>query len=221
MVQTIRIPSVDLEDKTQKHLTKWNNCTRCPLHKDRKRVVSFRGFLPAEICFIGEAPGECEDTLGFPFVGPSGDLLEQILEDVRLELPDLRWAIFNTVGCIPWNPERAHTGKATRAPTSSEIQSCSGRLKELLDLASPRTIFLLGQTAQQNLPEGIGAKIYQIAHPAFILRHKSKLDRYRMDLYTTITRATRKPVTKTVQGSVKSKGTASYSDPIHHTQKED
>lgn len=47
------------------HRAKWNNCTACSLCERRRHVVLYRGDLPCDVLFIGEAPGTCiaGDTL--------------------------------------------------------------------------------------------------------------------------------------------------------------
>jgi uracil-DNA glycosylase family 4 len=45
------------------------------------RVVLVRGSVPCDVLFIGEAPGQSEDVVGRPFVGPAGKLLDRIIED--------------------------------------------------------------------------------------------------------------------------------------------
>ena len=42
-----------------------------------------RGSIPFNVLFVGEAPGESEDVLGFPFVGPAGKLLDHIIKEIR------------------------------------------------------------------------------------------------------------------------------------------
>lgn len=45
----------------------------------------FRGSPLARLMMVGEAPGAEEDRLGIPFVGRSGQLLDDILSAVGLE----------------------------------------------------------------------------------------------------------------------------------------
>ena len=61
-----------------------NYCHRCPLAANRTHAVVGRGNPQAEIMIIGEAPGKNEDETGLPFVGRSGQLLENILASVKL-----------------------------------------------------------------------------------------------------------------------------------------
>jgi uracil-DNA glycosylase len=46
------------------------------------RYVGTRGPVGAPVCIVGEAPGKDEDRVGFPFVGYSGQLLDQMLSEV-------------------------------------------------------------------------------------------------------------------------------------------
>lgn len=56
-------------------------------HQEGGRIVVFRGNPSARLMLIGEAPGAEEDKLGVPFVGQSGQLLDDILKAVDLD-PD-------------------------------------------------------------------------------------------------------------------------------------
>lgn len=63
----------------QAFLEKWGQCTRCSLCETREKIVIARGTVPADVLFIGEAPGEGEDSTGVPFIGPAGCLLNDII----------------------------------------------------------------------------------------------------------------------------------------------
>ena len=53
-----------------------------PLFATGSNIVIYRGNPAAKLMIVGEAPGLQEDRQGKPFVGPSGKLLDQILESV-------------------------------------------------------------------------------------------------------------------------------------------
>ena len=53
-----------------------------PLETAGNQIVTFRGNPKANIMVIGEAPGAEEDRQGLPFVGKSGQLLDNILGSV-------------------------------------------------------------------------------------------------------------------------------------------
>jgi len=47
------------------------------------------GPVDAKMMIVGEAPGAEEDAIGEPFVGPSGKLLNRVLEEISLFREDI------------------------------------------------------------------------------------------------------------------------------------
>jgi uracil-DNA glycosylase family 4 len=76
-------------------------CTRCRLHQSRTQVVFGQGDPRADLMFVGEAPGFHEDRQGLPFVGPSGQLLNRLLEGVGLRRQDVY--ICNVNKCLRYD----------------------------------------------------------------------------------------------------------------------
>lgn len=150
-----------------KHRDRWKSCELCELCKGRKRVVLLRGVLPCDILFIGEAPGVGEDTLGKPFVGPAGKLLDRMIED---SIPTtFRLAFTNLIACIPLDEE----GNKTKEPDKKYIRACSDRLREIYSIAKPRVVVMVGKLAEKWVPQLITELTMQrvgIIHPAAILR---------------------------------------------------
>ena len=85
----------------RQHWENWVECDRCPLHKTRRNVVLVRGQLPCELLFIGGAPGESEDSLGYPFVGSAGEEFERIMTEA-LGDRKIRYAVTNIIACAPY-----------------------------------------------------------------------------------------------------------------------
>ncbi|MFA7663141.1 MAG: uracil-DNA glycosylase family protein, partial [Patescibacteria group bacterium] len=52
------------------------------------RIVKPEGSPESKIAFVGEAPGGQEERLGRPFVGPSGQLLDECLQSVGISRKD-------------------------------------------------------------------------------------------------------------------------------------
>jgi len=77
-------------------------CTRCPLAAGRTNVVFGVGDANADLMFVGEGPGRDEDLKGEPFVGRSGQLLDQVLQD-ELGIGRDRVYISNVVKCLRYN----------------------------------------------------------------------------------------------------------------------
>lgn len=153
------------------HVATWQDCKRCDLCKTRKNVVISRGNIPAHVLFFGEAPGESEDSLGDPFVGEAGHLLDRFIAEVYAHVKGWKYAITNTVGCIPYN-ENPDAVEKLRDPNKKEITACRPRVLEFINLVKPKLIVCLGQVAGRALPpEGIPEHTkLQLMHPAAMLR---------------------------------------------------
>lgn len=171
--------------KYQFHVLEWADCMRCSLCETRKTVVLGRGQLPCDVLFVGEAPGESEDVIGRPFVGPAGLLFDRIIRGASKGLytspgnrgwDELRFAWTNTVACIPRNPD---VGGKADVPDIISIRKCKPRLEEFIALAAPRLIVAVGKTANDWLIQGKkesvklpnrNVKIVHLTHPAAILK---------------------------------------------------
>lgn len=75
------------------------NCTKCNLCKNRTKVLLGNGNKATKIMLVAEVPGQTEDLEGVPFVGKSGKILDQLLEEVALSRNDIY--ITNIVKCHP------------------------------------------------------------------------------------------------------------------------
>lgn len=183
----------DRKTPLQLHVEKWSGCTACELHAQRRKVVVYRGAVPCDVLFVGEAPGESEDSCGYPFVGPAGHLLDKLVRRVmgaagRLDAVDgrcdLATAFTNLVCCFPKEAKRLGVNE----PPQESIKACAPRLVEFVRLAKPRLIVLAGKLAKRHVygaaqfrldglseqPEWIPnpkmLEFCEIVHPAAILR---------------------------------------------------
>ena len=141
---------------------------RCALCNSRNKIVLARGKIPAEILFIGEAPGTSEDALGRPFIGPAGKLLDRIIEEAIDGQYD--YALTNLIACIPLNSE----GHKTTEPPKDSITACKPRLTEFVGLVNPKLVIFVGRLATKYAT-GVESsrrlrKTIHIIHPAAILR---------------------------------------------------
>ena len=65
------------------------NFDGCPLKYTAKNLVFGTGNKNAKIMLIGEAPGAEEDKVGKPFIGAAGQLLNKMLDAIKLERNDI------------------------------------------------------------------------------------------------------------------------------------
>ncbi len=120
-----------------------STCSRCDLCKGRTRAVPGEGSPTAKILFIGEGPGFHEDKQGRPFVGPSGQFLEELLRSINLKRSDV--FITNVVKCRP--PEN-------RDPLPGEIEACNDYLDRQIAAIQPQIIVTLGRFSMAKFFSG-------------------------------------------------------------------
>ncbi|WP_225332793.1 uracil-DNA glycosylase [Halomicrobium urmianum] len=118
-------------------------CERCPaLVESRSQIVNGTGPGDADILFVGEGPGAQEDQQGEPFVGRSGDVLDEALLEAGLDRENVR--ITNCVRCRP--PEN-------RDPTKEELNNCRGYLEREIELVDPELVVPIGKVPSEHLLE--------------------------------------------------------------------
>ena len=167
------------------------SCTACGLCESRRQTVFGVGHAQADWMIVGEAPGEQEDQQGEPFVGPAGQLLDQMLravgqsrraasgegrEDDQAGDPARRVFIANTLKCRP---------PRNRNPEPDEMARCEPFLKRQVALVQPRLILLMGRFAVKQLLKSDdaigklrgrvhryeGIPVVVTYHPAYLLRN--------------------------------------------------
>ena len=57
----------------------------CKLKKNASKMVFADGDTQSSIMIVGEGPGQKEDELGKPFVGDAGNLLNRMLNAIKIE----------------------------------------------------------------------------------------------------------------------------------------
>jgi DNA polymerase len=155
-------------------------CTACGLCKGRRQAVFGVGNVQANWMIVGEAPGEQEDIRGEPFVGKSGQLLDNMLRAIALTRGEAEPArqvyIANTIKCRP---------PGNRNPEPDELEKCEPYLVRQVQLVQPKIILAMGRFAVQSLlrssePIGRlrgrvhryqGVPLIVTYHPAYLLRN--------------------------------------------------
>jgi uracil-DNA glycosylase family 4 len=111
-------------------------CEDCDLCQERTNAVPGEGSAHAGIMFVGEGPGQNEDTQGRPFIGAAGKFLTHMLESIGLRREDV--FITNMVKCRPPN---------NRDPLPVEMGTCKHYLDEQIAAIAPKIIVPLGRHA--------------------------------------------------------------------------
>ncbi len=168
-----------------------SQCTRCPLHETRTKVVFGNGNSDADLMFVGEAPGAEEDRQGLPFVGRAGGLLTQLLSEIGINRDEV--FVTNVLKSRP---------PGNRDPQPAELEACRPYLETQVELIQPRVIATLGNFATKLLtgnPTGItkvrgapqvhtlgGRSVFLLPlfHPAAALRTPSLAEVLRQDFRT-------------------------------------
>jgi uracil-DNA glycosylase family 4 len=148
-------------------------CHKCPLGDGRKNAVPGEGPANARILFIGEGPGFHEDLQGRPFVGASGQYLEELLAEIKLTRRQVY--IANVIKCRP---------PGNRDPEPLELAACRDYLDRQIALIRPSVIVTLGRYSMERYfpgqsisrihgrPKRAGDVFYlPMFHPAAALRN--------------------------------------------------
>ncbi len=148
----------------------WSHCERCPLGAGAFRHVLYElpeGESRCDVLFIGEGPGRAEDSLGKPFIGPSGKFLRDTIE--AADPTGLLVGFSNLIACRPILNGR------DRPPEPEEIGACSGRLIAVVQTVEPLAIVGLGRVPERFLRTILDAAGWEgerayFPHPAYLLR---------------------------------------------------
>jgi DNA polymerase len=77
---SLGMPLLPLQETLAQLRREANNCKACDLWRNATQTVFGEGSeSKIEIMFVGEQPGDQEDLVGKPFVGPAGKLLDRAL----------------------------------------------------------------------------------------------------------------------------------------------
>ena len=122
------------------------DCKACDLWKLGTQTVFGEG-RRRMVMFIGEQPGNEEDLLGKPFVGPAGRLLDDALAEAGIDRSQTY--VTNVVKHFKWEPRGKR--RIHKKPKAKEINACHPWLKAEIALIKPQVIVALGATAAQTL----------------------------------------------------------------------
>jgi uracil-DNA glycosylase family 4 len=167
-------------------------CRQCPLWEEATQSVPGEGSISAKVMFIGEAPGEQEDSLGRPFVGRAGKVLDSLLAGTGLSRDEV--FIGNIV---------KHRPPGNRDPKPDEVVACTPWLEQQINIIRPPLLVPLGRHATRYVlgrmgvefvkitdisgtvfegePFGFPQKVIPALHPAATLHNPLSRDRLKED----------------------------------------
>jgi uracil-DNA glycosylase len=122
-------------------------CRACALWERATQAVPGEGKPHARVMLVGEQPGDQEDRVGRPFVGPAGRLLDEALEKAGVDRGDV--FVTNAVKHFSWFPRGKR--RMHKTPAQSEVAACLDWLEAEVSLVRPHVIVCLGATAAKAL----------------------------------------------------------------------
>src|SRR3989344_7477557 len=175
-------------DELNKIAEEIKNFRGLDIAKNANHAVPGEGSPDADILFIGEAPGQVEDSTGRPFVGQSGQLMRKTLTETTGIKPE---EVFIT-NIVKFRPPD------NRDPLPNEIEACRDWLDRQIDIIHPKIICTLGRFSmakfipdvtisrvhgQPRFVEFLGQKyiIFPMYHPAAALRGTGTLNEFKTD----------------------------------------
>jgi probable DNA metabolism protein len=158
-----------------------SDCRRCHLYAPATQMVFGEGPAHAGVIFVGEQPGDQEDVIGRPFVGPAGQIMDRAMEEAGID----RRTVYITNAVKHFKFELRGKRRIHKTPEAPEIQACRFWLDVELVRLQPKLVVALGATAARALlgravtisrergrpiemPGGRTA--FVTVHPSFLLR---------------------------------------------------
>jgi len=156
-------------------------CQHCPLFALATQTVFGEGPAGAAAMFVGEQPGDQEDTIGRPFVGPAGQLMDRAFEEAGIDRRTVY--LTNAVKHFKFTPRGKR--RIHQSPEAPEIRACGVWLDQERALIRPRLLVLMGATASRAVlgravsvtrergrafQMADGQTVFITVHPSYLLR---------------------------------------------------
>lgn len=164
-------------------------CEACDLCSKATQGVFGVGSPNSPLMLVGEQPGDMEDQLGVPFVGPAGEVLQEALNAAQIE----RETIYMTNSVKAFKFRREGKRRIHEKPTPKEVGTCKPWLMAEVSSVGPDIIVCLGLTAAlavlgqsvrlmdvkgKVLALGDKRKAIVTHHPAHILRIQDEAEKH-------------------------------------------
>jgi uracil-DNA glycosylase len=156
-------------------------CRRCPLYEPATQTVFGEGPVDSKVMFVGEQPGDQEDVIGRPFVGPAGQIMDRAMEEAGID----RRTVYVTNAVKHFKFTTRGRRRIHQTPEVPEIQACGFWLDVERAHVRPQLLVLMGASAARavlgravtisrergrpiRLPDG--QHVFITVHPSFLLR---------------------------------------------------
>lgn len=122
-------------------------CHACDLWEGATQAVLGEGPSGARVMLVGEQPGDREDLVGHPFVGPAGRVLDQGMAQAGLA----REEVFLTNVVKHFRYKARGKRRIHQRPDRSQVSACLPWFEAELAIVSPEILVCLGAVAAQAL----------------------------------------------------------------------
>ncbi len=147
MLKKVNAPAPAFQEHAQDDLETMRaaaaECRRCDLYRDATQVVFGEGARRARVVLVGEQPGDREDQLGHPFVGPAGRFLDGCLEEAGIDRADC----YLTNAVKHFKFKRFGKRRIHERPNTGEVRQCAWWLGGEIEQLKPALLVALGATA--------------------------------------------------------------------------
>jgi len=165
-------------------------CRGCHLWRPATQTVFGEGRKSSRIMLVGEQPGDREDLMGKPFVGPASRELDRGLEAAGIDRKDTY--LTNAVKHFSFQ-ERGRR-RLHQTPKRFEIDACKPWLDAELEVVKPEALVIMGAIAARALLGGsfrvtqhrgellesdLAPIVSATIHPSSILRQPDEESRVR------------------------------------------
>ena len=125
------------------------HCKGCELCEPETvtQAVFGEGPSKARIVFVGEQPGDQEDLAGKPFVGPAGQLMNDMLDEAGVD----RKQVYITNTVKHFRHEMKGKFRLHQKPLARHINACKPWLEAEMETITPDIVVALGSTAAQAI----------------------------------------------------------------------